>query len=111
MVYVSGAITPTAEFPSIEENSRRFYDKTFELFMEGFSVYCPRQAWMDDHPIYGKVLTTDKYGDLYEKILAMDMEIIRRVDALYMMRGWEHSKGAKREHDYALSLSLPVSYE
>ena len=110
-IYVSGPITPTAEFPSAEENSKRFYTVTRDLFVAGFSVYCPRQAWVDDHPDFEREFTTHKYGNLWEEMLLMDEEIIRRADALYMLKGWMHSKGAVKEHNWALHHPKMIFYE
>lgn len=40
-----------------------------------------------------------------------DMEIIRRCDAVVMMRTWQSSTGAKAEHALALELGKEVIYE
>lgn len=46
----------------------------------------------------------------YEQYLMGDLDIISRVDALVMVPGWEHSKGATREKQYADTLKIPVYY-
>ena len=37
--------------------------------------------------------------------------ICRHADALYMLKGWEHSLGARAEHAVAVALRLPIAYE
>lgn len=44
----------------------------------------------------------------YEGIMAVDLALVRRSNALFMLPGWEKSPGAVRERDLALSLGVPV---
>jgi hypothetical protein len=37
-----------------------------------------------------------------------DLEILRRVDAIFMLPGWENSEGSKGELALAITLGLPV---
>lgn len=46
----------------------------------------------------------------YENYMAGDFNMICRCDAIVMLENWKDSEGAKREHDYALSLDIPVYY-
>lgn len=39
-----------------------------------------------------------------------DLQIISRVDAVVMLEGWQDSKGAVMERDYALDNNIPVYY-
>ena len=43
--------------------------------------------------------------------LTMDMEIISRCDAIYLMKGWRQSTGAVQEWRHAASLHLKVYEE
>lgn len=45
---------------------------------------------------------------VYEDYLRADFKIIARCDALFMLPGWEQSKGACREKAYAESLKLAI---
>lgn len=47
-----------------------------------------------------------------EIFLQGDLDLIRRtVDAMYMLIGWEDSQGARREHEYARELGIPIYYQ
>ena len=49
---------------------------------------------------------------LYKNALTMDLAMLcRHADALYMLKGWEHSLGARAEHAVAVALNLPIAYE
>ena len=51
-------------------------------------------------------------SDTYRKQLRRDLvAICTRADALYMLKGWEHSPGARAEHAVAVALDLPIAYE
>ena len=46
-----------------------------------------------------------------EDWLSIDLSLIRVCDAIYMMEGWQDSKGANREYGFALGLGLKIIYE
>jgi len=102
LIYVSGAITPTEENPSGEENALRLYAASNSLFDMGYSVYCPKVAWFHD---------PGRYSGAWEAIMEMDYEIIRRCDGLYMLKNWKESRGAELEHQLALCLGKPIMYQ
>lgn len=39
-----------------------------------------------------------------------DLEMLRRCDAIFLMPGWEISKGARMEKQFAESIGLPIFY-
>jgi len=48
----------------------------------------------------------------YDEVIAYDLDLIQReADALYMLRGWNFSNGARLEHKKALELGIPIEYE
>ena len=47
-------------------------------------------------------------GLRYEQYLDLDMELLKICDAIYLMPGWEGSKGANREYGYALGSGMKV---
>ena len=102
LIYVSGPITPTERFPDLKANRQRILDKSKELFDRGYSVYCPVTAWEAD---------TDGYDEHYENLLAMDKEIVKRCDTLYLLQGREHSKGACKENAWATEYGLLILHE
>ncbi len=46
-----------------------------------------------------------------EVFLEGDLEILRRCDAIFMLRHWTESMGARKEWELAKELSMPVIYE
>ena len=55
-------------------------------------------------------LSTNGYD--YRALLACDIAyLFAQADALYMLKGWEHSPGARAEHAVAVALELPIRYE
>ena len=76
---------------------------TVELLKRGWSVLCP-------HLLYAR------FDDLYPEIddavyLEADLELLRRCDAIFLMRLWCESAGAKREFEEARERGVPVYYE
>jgi hypothetical protein len=47
----------------------------------------------------------------YAEFLKQDLEAIFLVDALYMLTGWENSRGARLEHDLAILLKKHIQYQ
>ena len=47
----------------------------------------------------------------WEFWMAIDQEVLKRCDAIYMMRGFEASQGATKEHIMAYELGLEIYYE
>jgi hypothetical protein len=71
-----------------------------DLWRRGYAVICPHTntAWFDD----------DFQDITWEMYMAGDLEIVSRVDAVIMLPGWEHSRGANMEREHAISLGIPV---
>lgn len=55
----------------------------------------------------GWQFTEDQYAD----VLLKDFEIIKDVDALWMMNDWRESPGATAEHAFAEALGKKIFYE
>ena len=47
-------------------------------------------------------------GNRFRTRAEADMKMLLECDFIYMLRGWEMSKGAKLEHDVATSCGLKV---
>jgi len=47
----------------------------------------------------------------WQDYMRMSLVMISESDAMYMLRGWEKSKGATLEHTIAQALGLTIMYE
>lgn len=71
------------------------------LWEKGWAVFCP----------HTNTLFMDGPEIPVASFLDGDLEILRRCDAVFMVPGWEGSKGASAERDRADELLLPVYYD
>ena len=95
MIYLSGKITdPNPEIQ--KKNLERFYEIEKKL-----GEKCLNPADHGDGP-----------DRSYESYLVQDIILIfeNRPD-MYMMKGWEESRGARLEHELALQMGLKIEYE
>jgi hypothetical protein len=94
LVYVSGKYTG-----EIDANITAARKVAIELWNTGHAVICPH-------------LNTAHFeidcAAHYDQYIAGDLNMISRCDALVMVPGWEDSKGANIEKEYAESLKIPV---
>lgn len=91
-LYISGPMTglPDWNFPA-------FNAKAQELRERGFQVVNPAE---------------DKEPDLeWSDYLRIDLRMLMDCDAIYMLPGWQGSKGARLEHHVACELGFAVLYE
>ena len=89
-VYLSGKITG-------DENYRqKFGLMEKELLSYGYVVFNP--AILPD-------------GFEYEDYMDLDLLILSRCDAIFLMRDWKNSPGAKREYEKAKRLGLRILTE
>ena len=111
LIYVSGPMTPTVYYPDLAVNRKRLQDAGRCLFEQGHAVIVPVFTWLDHHQPYIDQLAADKYGPLYDKIVKLDVELLRRCDAIYLLRGWTTSRGATIEHDDAVRQNKEIIFE
>ena len=99
VIYVSGKITGTSDYTD------RFSAAEDRLIAEGYEVLNPVRTgkWLE------RYLAPEKptwVQDMKAAVAAM-ME----ADYIYMMRGWNQSKGARLEHFLARALNYNIIYE
>ena len=104
LIYVAGPMTGYKDF-----NFPAFDVAAAALRAQGWEVVSPAEHDRDlgfDPTTPGPV--SDTY---YADVLRWDIGIIARADAIYMMDGWEASKGATAEHTVARALKLLCFYQ
>lgn len=89
-VYIAGPMT------GLPDNNYPAFDKAeFELRNQGHTPL---------NPALNK-------GTRWIDFMRRSLEQIAQADAMYMLKDWQISKGAKIEHQLALDLHLPIFYE
>ena len=101
VIYVSGPYRAGTE-AGVQENIHRAWVETARLWSAGFAVICPHKNTEHMEGLEG--VSNDD-------ILAGELELVSRCDAIYMLKGWVKSDGAKAEHTEAGRLGLKVYYE
>lgn len=100
LLYVAGPYS----IGNIQENIRRAEIVSVNLIRSGFHVITPHK----------NTAGYEKYEDgtlTYETWLKMDLDIISRCDAVYVMVNSENSQGVRKEIEFARVMGMPVIYE
>lgn len=92
-VYISGPIS-----------GNKFYKQDFEraeedLRSEGYEPVNPAAVYEE-----GMCMTYKEYID-------NDLELLAKCDGIYMLRGWRGSKGARLEHQYAITTGMWIAHQ
>lgn len=90
-IYISGAITGTEDF------RERFLEAEKELIAVGHDTVNP--ARLND--IMPKDATNEEY-------MRISFELLGICDAIYMIDGWENSKGANQEYGFAKGKGIEI---
>ena len=93
LVYVAGKYSG-----NVETNIKHAEKVSIDLIRQGYAVITPHK-------------NTAYYDIDYDTIIKMDLEILSRCDIIYMLKGWEESKGAKIEYDFARKEGINIFYE
>ena len=93
-IYISGAISNTDDF------MERFAKAEKELTEQGYSVINP-----------AKVNAQLPEDTDYEDYMKMSFCMLSMCEAIYLLRGFEKSRGAKRELEFAKSEDMEIMYE
>lgn len=100
LLYVAGPYS----IGDTRENIRRAEMVSVNLIRSGFHVITPHK----------NAAGYEKYEDgnlTYETWLKMDLDIISRCDAVYVMVNSENSQGVRKEIEFAQAIGIPVIYE
>ena len=100
LIYVSGPYTKNDKNGKTqEENINQAREIGCRLWEKGHAVICPHE-----NTSYFEKDCNITY-DMYIK---GDLDMVSRCDCLVMTPDWETSNGAILEHDYAISLRIPI---
>ena len=97
-IYLAGPITARTKYGWLK-NLRRFTEKAHELRSMGFTVYSPPES--------------EPPSRKWEYYIAKDLTwmIENKPKAIYLMRGWRKSSGARLEQAMAKRLKMEIIYE
>ena len=85
---------------NVEHNIIMARRAAVKLWKAGWAVICPHMN------------TANFDGECPDDVwLEGDLEFLRRVDAIYMLKAWRSSKGAMVEHQKAIEWGKQIIYE
>ena len=93
LVYISGQITGKEDY---------------------YNDFRKAELWLklNDHKVLNPARLIDIFPNLeYAHLMAIDYKLIELCDAIFMLDGWQNSKGACAELSYAKSLGKKVLYQ
>lgn len=93
-IYISGAITGTDDY------MERFREAEKKLTAAGHRVY---------NPAYANSFMPE--GTTYEEYMMVAFTLLEMADAIYMLEGWQDSRGANREYGYAVAKGYTIMEE
>lgn len=96
-VYISGPITGTNDF--IE----RFAAAEQILKSIGYTVINPASV--------ERLEKMPQKSTTWEQYMGEDLKMLATADAIYLLKGWENSRGAVIERDVAVGMGKQVLYE
>ena len=113
-IYVAGPMRGYPEF-----NFPAFKTAAYTLRRMGHEVFSPAEK---DEEVHGKefskqfttgdLAAAESTGFSLRRALGDDLEwVCKHGEAVYMLKGWEKSNGAKAEHATAVALGLEIMYE
>lgn len=113
-IYIAGPMSGYPEF-----NFPKFFAVADKLKSEGWLVFNPankdEEGGVVTHKSYAKgdALALVSSGWDFRDAYAWDVNRVIEADAIYMLKGWEHSSGAVGEHAVAVTMQTkyPGKYE
>jgi len=98
VVYVAGPISAETGY-QVEMNIRAAEEVARDLLNLGFAPICPHSFERFHQGLLD-----------YDDWMRVDLEILSRCDAIFMVHGWEGSKGSMTELNWAHQNDYPIFY-
>ena len=114
-IYISGPMRTIPEF-----NFPAFHEAAARLRAAGHVVFSPAERDNEKHgtdisvgnATGDEALAAEQFGFSLREAMKEDcVWICEHAEAIYLLRGWEQSKGATAERALAIALGLVVMYE
>ncbi len=99
VIYVAGAYRNSTEW-GLVENIRHAERASIRLWQDGWAVICPHKNTAH----FGGLCPDDTW-------LKGDIEMLKRCDAIYMLKNWDKSEGALLELATAKNEGIEILYE
>lgn len=93
-IYISGKISGT----DLTETRKRFAAAAKVMKRIGVEPINPLENGLSEH-------------DSWEAHMLKDIIDLLQCNAIYMLQGWQDSKGARIEHYIATEIGIPIMYE
>lgn len=103
-IYVAGPMRGLPEF-----NFPAFYAAETYLESMGWKVLSPARA--DNENGFDEKATKEVTREMMTEFVMRDADMLTKSDAIYLLDGWEHSRGAKGEKSIAEWIGLDVIYQ
>ena len=91
-IYISGKITGTTDYIQRFERAEKTLSKYIVINPAKVNAQLPTET-------------------TWEEYMQMSMTMLRMCNAIYMLNGWEDSKGAVLEYNYALENNYKIIFE
>lgn len=104
LIYVAGKYNDIS-YSKIEDNIRKAERASIKLIQNGWAVITPHKNTAH-YEIYESILNID--NDFW---IEMDLEILKRCDAIFFLFNWIDSIGCKKELLFAEENNIKIYYE
>lgn len=102
-IYIAGPMSGYPEF-----NFPAFYTAAYTLAREGWTVFNPAnkegETLSAESRKNGDSVKAAEDGFNFREVFLWDVSKVIEADAIYMLKGWEQSPGARAEHAVAVAM-------
>lgn len=95
-IYISGPVTGVVNYSDNFKNAEKF------LKNNGYVAVI--------NPTKANDILPQEYTS-YEEYMSIDIALLNMCNSIYMLKGWENSRGANREYGYALAKGMNILFE